>query len=102
MTAEPTPGHETLEPVFSRKTVRTMDAAPFLANAVRSSDFVAVKMDIEGHEYDVLRRILVTQPAALCNLGRPLRGVARMVAGPRTHDGAAEHHRGLQMVVARA
>ena len=53
---------------FTSVQVRTMDAAPFFAGLVRGSGFVAVKLDIEGHEYDVLRHILFSEPAALCRL----------------------------------
>ena len=53
---------------FVPKTVHTMDATSFLAQIVDASDFVFVKLDIEGHEYKVLRHVIVTQPAAVCGL----------------------------------
>jgi hypothetical protein len=53
---------------FVPKTVLTMDATSFLAQMVDASDFVFVKLDIEGHEYEVLRHVIVTRPAAVCGL----------------------------------
>ena len=53
---------------FKAVQVRTMDGALFLSQATRGSSFVAVKIDIEGHEYQVLRHALISKPNALCNL----------------------------------
>ena len=41
-------------------TVRTIDFANYLRTHFRREDFVFVKMDIEGAEYDVTRRLLDT------------------------------------------
>ena len=48
--------------------MKTRDAGPFFQQLVALSDTVAVKMDIEGSEYHVLRHLLLTQPRALCRL----------------------------------
>ena len=41
--------------------IRLLDIVTLLRAArVRSEDFVFVKMDIEGLEYDIVRRLLVT------------------------------------------
>ena len=53
---------------FATINVSTIDAAPFLAHLVAASEFVAVKLDIEGHEYEVVRHVLLSQPRALCDL----------------------------------
>jgi len=53
---------------FQNVTVKTRDAGIFFEQLLASSDVVAVKMDIEGSEYQVLRHLLLTQPRALCRL----------------------------------
>ena len=53
---------------FHNVTVKTRDAGPFFQQLVALSDIIAVKMDIEGSEYHVLRHLLLTQPRALCRL----------------------------------
>lgn len=63
------PGKELGESyAFRRVTVRTMAAGPFLAGLAATSRFVAVKMDVEGSEYRLLRHLLLTQPSLLCRL----------------------------------
>lgn len=48
--------------------VRTVAAGPFLERLVSTSSFVAIKIDIEGSEFRVLRHVLLTQPGVLCRL----------------------------------
>lgn len=60
--------------VFQRTTVQTMDARRFLAGATDVSappergGLVALKMDCEGCEFDVLPTLLRTAPALLCRI----------------------------------
>lgn len=52
-----------------RKTrVASVDAADFLAAIARASDFVAIKLDIEGFEYRLLPHLLDSGSAAACSL----------------------------------
>ena len=48
--------------------VRTVNAANFLAALVNASDFVALKLDIEGFEYTLLPNLIYNAPAAMCRL----------------------------------
>lgn len=54
---------------YRHTTVRSVDAAGFLATlAASSSKFVGMKMDVEGFEYRLLGHLLLTTPRALCAL----------------------------------
>ena len=48
--------------------VASVNASQFLAAIIDWSDFVGVKMDVEGYEYSLLPHLLRSTPAALCGL----------------------------------
>lgn len=54
---------------FTQVSVKTMAAGAFLSQLAAASDFVALKMDIEGSEFRLLHHLLLTQRRALCGLG---------------------------------
>ncbi len=52
---------DSLSAVGKKVPIRLLDIISlFRAAKVRTEDFVFVKMDIEGLEYDIVRRLLVT------------------------------------------
>ena len=51
---------------YKRVRVNSMDAGQFLAAVVKDSDFVGVKLDVEGFEYRLLPQLLLTVPRVLC------------------------------------
>lgn len=53
---------------FRHVRVTSIGAARFLTSLQRHSDFVGMKLDVEGYEYTLFRRLLVTAPQVLCNL----------------------------------
>ena len=53
---------------FKHVNVTSLGAARFLSSLTQYSDFVGMKIDIEGFEYPLFRKLLVTEPQALCNL----------------------------------
>ena len=53
---------------FKAVTVRTVHGARFLRSVLATSDRVALKLDIEGLEFDWLRDTLVSEPRVLCGL----------------------------------
>ena len=55
--------------MYRHAQVRALGAAQLLTRLTDNADFVAVKLDIEGTELPLLRRLLVTEPRALCRLG---------------------------------
>ena len=63
--------------------VRTVAAGPFLERLVSTSSFVAIKIDIEGSEFRVLRHVLLTQPGVLCRLN---------VLAVEWHEKLLQHH----------
>ena len=54
-----------LVPDAERPTRQGIDIADFLKRTVREDDFVVVKMDIEGAEYDVVPHLLASGAAPL-------------------------------------
>ena len=55
------PTSDRLSAVGKKVPIRLLDIVTlFRAAKVRSEDFVFLKMDIEGLEYDIVRRLLVT------------------------------------------
>jgi hypothetical protein len=53
---------------YVETTVQSVDAAAFLARMHAASAFVAVKIDIEGYEYTLLKQLLLTAPSVVCRL----------------------------------
>lgn len=53
---------------FRSVTVRTMAIGAFFSQLVAASGFIAVKMDIEGSEFRLLRHLLLARPQLLCRL----------------------------------
>ena len=49
-------------------SVRTLGAGNLFTSVRSIAPFVAVKLDVEGYEFKLLRRLFVTQPRALCDL----------------------------------
>ena len=79
---------------YHRQTVKSISAGPFLADLAASSDFLAMKMDIEGFEYTILPHLLLTQPRALCAVDvMAIEWHERMV--PKF--AGASHHLGFMM-----
>jgi len=71
--------------------VPSIDAAEFLADLTASSDFIALKLDIEGFEFTLLPYLLLTNPRALCALSvMAVEWHERMV--PKYHGVVAHLH----------
>lgn len=64
----------------SPSDAHAIDFARWLEAHTRGADFVAVKMDIEGAEYDVLEHLLETQ------------AIDRIDRGATDRHRSAEHH----------
>ena len=54
---------------YKRETVASTDAGAFLSALHAHSDFVSLKLDIEGFEYQLLPHLMMHAPRALCGLG---------------------------------
>ena len=59
---------QTASSAYRNVTVRTLGAANFLRTLQAATPLVFVKLDVEGFEFQVLRSVLTTRPAALCRL----------------------------------
>ena len=53
---------------YQRRTVQSYNASAFLADLAAGSAFVALKLDIEGFEFTLLKHLLEHSPRALCAL----------------------------------
>ena len=53
---------------YASARVASVDATAFLAAIVRDSNVTAVKVDVEGYEYELLSHVLLTRPQSLCEL----------------------------------
>ena len=60
--------NKTVAERYKRETVRSIDASAFLSAVLAASDWVGMKLDIEGFEYALLPHLLVQSPRALCGL----------------------------------
>ena len=48
--------------------IASVNASQFLGALIEWSDFVGVKLDVEGYEFSLLPNILSNSPGALCGL----------------------------------
>ena len=60
--------NHTVKERYEKRIVKSSNASAFLSQLAANTDFIALKLDIEGFEYTLLPYLLLHNPRALCAL----------------------------------